>query len=97
MYVRIRRIEVRQGSQQEAHRIWRDQIIPNLQQQQGFHHIYLTQNEQANQIVIIFLWESKTDAENWVSQATTQQLLAPLAPLTAAPPLTEEYNLVVEG
>jgi heme-degrading monooxygenase HmoA len=97
MYVRIRHIEVRPGAQEEAHRIWQDQIIPNLQQQKGFHHIYITQNQQANQIVIIFLWDSKASAEGWVSQAATQQLLAPLAPLTAAPPLTEEYELVVEG
>ncbi|HEX2910036.1 MAG TPA: antibiotic biosynthesis monooxygenase [Chloroflexia bacterium] len=97
MYVRLRRVEVVPGTQEEARRIWQEQIIPNLQQQKGFRHVYVTSNLPANLIVIIFLWESQEDAEVWLKQAATQQLLVLLAPLTAAPPLTEEYQLVAEG
>lgn len=97
MYVRTRRLDALPDTQGEAGRIWQESIIPTLQKQKGFRHIYAAGNQQNGKILMVFVWDSKADSEAWLAQPEVQKSFAPLAALATSPPVTDEYEVLAEG
>lgn len=96
MYARIITSQVKSGSIDEYTSIWRDSIASQLKPSKGFKGGYLTGDRQTGKGAVITLWETEADATAVDSSGQYQQILGLLIDHLAAPPVREQFEVLVQ-
>ena len=94
MYARVINSQLMEGKTEEATSIWREKIVPNLNQAKGFKGAYLLGDSTTGKGITLTLWETKEDAD--AMNATLAQNLAPFAGLFASQPTLDTYEVLVQ-
>jgi quinol monooxygenase YgiN len=93
MYVRVTTIQLQPGKVDEAIRIYQESVIPAAKQQAGFHSTSLLIDRTANKAIAITSWASEADMKANEASGYYQEQLAKFAPLFAAQPVRETYEV----
>jgi heme-degrading monooxygenase HmoA len=96
MYARAVRVQVSPDKVDEVIRLWRDSVLPSVQQQKGFKNVRLLVERQTGKIMSVGLWE--TEADFGATVEWNQEQIAKFAGLFAAtaPPVVEQYEVAAE-
>lgn len=79
----------------EAIRLWRDSVLPSVQQQAGFKGVRLLVDRKSGKVASMGLWE--TEAHFQATVEWNQGQIAKFAGLFAAPLEVGGYEVVVEA
>jgi heme-degrading monooxygenase HmoA len=74
---------------------FREQALPQLQQQQGFHGITVGVNRRTGQALAITLWETEADMSQSEKLATEAREQAVETAKPAREPIVDHYEIVV--
>ena len=96
MYARVVIAEVQPGKMSEASNIFRDSIKPAAKQQKGYKGGYFLTDAKTGKAMSIALWETEADMTAGESSDYLREQVAKIAPVLAAPPITEHYEVSVE-
>jgi len=78
----------------EAIQLWRDTVLPSVQQQKGFRSVRLLVDRKNGKIASLGLWETEADFQATVEW--NQKPIANFASLFVTPPEVGGYEVVVE-
>lgn len=67
MYVITRHVQVNRDQQDAMRTHWEQNVLPVIQQQDGYHTAYLMQNDSS--VMIVLLWESADAEKAWHDSA----------------------------
>jgi heme-degrading monooxygenase HmoA len=74
--------------------LWRDRVLPALQQEPGFRHAVVLTEPNTDKVVVMALWETETEAR--ASEAGfVQHRLPMVAHLLSGTPTAEGYNVSI--
>jgi heme-degrading monooxygenase HmoA len=97
MKANVTTAQVQPGKVEEAVRIYRDVVIPDIQQQQGFKAAFLLTDPTTGQGVSITMWETEADLLAAVASSSHQAHLAEFARVFAGPPTRGVYEVSVQA
>jgi len=83
------------GKAEDLLRIERDSIVPACKGQKGFKGLYLLQDHKTQKGMTITLWETEADMRAAEVSGFYQQQVAKVKDVIAAPPVREEYEVVL--
>lgn len=89
--------QVQPGKIEEGVRIYRDVVVPDIKQQQGFKGAFLLTDPTTGQVVSMTLWETEADLQAAVSSDSHQAHFAEIARVVAGPPTQHAYEVSVQG
>jgi len=89
--------QVQPGKIDEGIRIYRDVVVPDIKQEQGFKGAFLLTDTTTSQIVSITLWETEADLKAAATNSLHQAHFAELARVVAGPPTQQAYEVSVQG
>jgi len=76
MYVRMLSVRIKPDTQDEAEKIYREEIMPALRQVAGCKYAFLTQNiHKEDEYFSITVWENKKAAENYEKSGKFEELV----------------------
>jgi heme-degrading monooxygenase HmoA len=78
----------------EAVRLWKAEVLPSVQQQQGFKGVRLLVDRQNGKIASMGLWETEADFK--ATEAWNQGQVAKFASFFTSPPEIGGYEVVVD-
>ena len=85
------------GKTDEVISLWRDAVLPEAKQLQGFKGVLLLTNRETGKGMSLTLWETEADMKAVESSGVYQQMLAKFAPLFAGPPVLEHYEVSLQA
>jgi heme-degrading monooxygenase HmoA len=94
MYARLVAGSIPPDKLDEAIQLWRDSVLPSVQQQQGFRSVRLLVDRKNGKIASLGLWETEADFQATVEW--NQGQVAKFAGLFTTPPDVGGYEVVVE-
>ena len=95
MYARLVTGSIPSEKLDEAVQLWRDTVLPSVQQQKGFKGVRLLVDQKNGKIASLGLWETEADFQATVEWNAGQ--IAKFASLFVAPPEVGGYEVVIEG
>ncbi|HYK83870.1 MAG TPA: antibiotic biosynthesis monooxygenase [Ktedonobacteraceae bacterium] len=93
MYARVTTVQVQPGKIDDGIQIFRDAVLPAAQQQPGFKGVLQLVDRSNNKSIGITLWETEDDMKAGEASGYYQQQIAKVAPLLAAQPVRETYEV----
>jgi len=63
MYVQILTIHPREGKLEEIHELYRDYLVPEIRQQEGYRGFYLIPRPAHGQLLAVTMWKDRAAAE----------------------------------
>lgn len=97
MYARVTTIQISPYRMDEAIGIMKEQVVPTIQQQNGFKGYLMFVDRSTGKSVNITLWEDEADREVTGSQsAYYREAIGKVVPLLTDTPLVEDLELVVQ-
>jgi len=97
MKANVTTAQTQPGKADEAIRIFRDVVIPDIKQQQGFKAAFLLTDPTTGQGVSITMWETEADLKAAVASSSHQAHLAEFARVFAGPPTQGVYEVSVQA
>lgn len=97
MKANVATVQLQPGKFDEAARIYRDVVIPDIKQQQGFKAAFLLTDPSTGQGVSITMWETEADLKAAVASSSHQAHLAEFARVFAGPPSQVLYEVSVQA
>ncbi len=82
---------------EEAIRIYRESVLPAAREQKGFKGIFFLVDRGTGKAMSMVLWETEADMEVGEASGYLREQIAKLAPTFAAPPVTEHFEVLVQG
>jgi len=96
MYVRVVSSQALPDKMDEVINFARDSAIPLIKEEHGFKSYTLLTDPNTNKVIALSFWESESDAKaSEVGHA--QQRLPMVGPLLSGTPVSEIYQVSVEG
>jgi len=95
MHARFVASEALPGKLDEFVRLFKDEFVGALKEDQGFQSVYVFTNRDTNRFVAFAIYESEADVA--ASDAGFRQRAAKAADLLATRPAAETYELSVQG
>jgi heme-degrading monooxygenase HmoA len=95
MYARVITAQVQPGKIEEAISIYRNAVVPAVQQQKGFKGISLLVDRNTGKGMSIVLWETEADMTAGEVSGFLREQIAKMAPTFAAPPITKHCEVSV--
>jgi len=83
--------QAKPGGVDEVLRIWDEQVMPQLTQQQGYQGYQTCINRDSNKMLTLTYWETREDADRTLNSDWMRQTLGLFADVFAAPPTQEHY------
>ena len=97
MHARVSTAQYQLDKLDEGIQIYRESVLPEMRQQSGFKGVMALVDRSTGKAISLSLWETETDARaSGVGSAYMQENLAKLAPLFAAAPVIETYEVAVQ-
>ena len=95
MYARITTAQGRPGETDQVLSLWREYILPQAKQQQGFKEALVIGDRATGKTYSVTLWESEADAQRTLTSDLMRDILARVAPLVTAPPTQENLEVLL--
>ena len=96
MFARLTIAQMKPGSLDETIEIFDKSITPAMKEQKGLRGAYLLTDSKTNKGISISLWDSEEDAIANEQSGYYQEQIAKFAPIFAAPPVMEHYEVSVQ-
>ncbi len=96
MFARHVTIQLQPGKADETAAIYRDKVIPALQQQAGFKSAFLLIDPTTPKGISIALWETEADMLASETSGFFQDQIVKFADVFAGPPVKEYYQVSVQ-
>jgi heme-degrading monooxygenase HmoA len=96
MYARVTIGQMQIAKLDEAMTIYRDSVVPAAKQQKGFKGLYVLTDGKTGKGLTIALWETEADMRAGETGGYYQQQVAKFKDLLAAPPVREDYEVVLQ-
>ncbi len=96
MHARIVAGLAQPGTIDQGINIFENSVAPVAQEQKGFKDIFFLVNRDTNQFMSVTLWETEADMAAGEASSYLQEQVAKAAPILAAPPTTEHYELAAQ-
>ena len=97
MHVRVVTVQFQPGKVDEGTQIYRESILPETRQQVGFKGVMALVDRSTDKAIAITLWQTEADARaSGAGSAYMQAQIAKVASLSAAAPVIETYEVVVQ-
>ncbi len=96
MYARIITSQLKPGTYDQALGIWRESIIPSLENTQGFQGGYMSNDPNTGKGMVVTLWETQADANAMNSSGKYQASIALFANLLDSKPNLEQLEVMVQ-
>jgi heme-degrading monooxygenase HmoA len=95
MFARETFIKIQPGKINEIRKIYAEQIVPVVKQQQGIVSAYLLEPTEKNdhELISLTLWHSKADAERYEKSGTYMQLVNKLKDTFAEPSTLKSFEI----
>jgi heme-degrading monooxygenase HmoA len=90
-------LRFRPGQADEAVRIYRDSVVPELREMRGFEGAYLLTDTEGGKGYAIGLWETREDAEGFESSGAFREQTAKFEDVLVEPPSREVYEVRVQA
>jgi len=97
VYVQISRVKISQGRIAEAVELFRESVLPVVQDQPGFIKFYLLSHPDEDELVVENFWESAEDIEALQISGFYQQQVKKFGTVFASSPHREIYAVVLEA
>jgi heme-degrading monooxygenase HmoA len=97
MYVRVTTIQLQPGKVDEAIRIYQDSVVSAAKQQAGFRSTTLLIDRAANKGIALTYWAAEADLLASEASGYYNEQVAKFAPLFAAPPVREIYEVATSA
>lgn len=94
MYARLVTGSIPSDKLDHAVQLWRDEVLPSVQQQKGFKGVRLLVDRMNGKIASLGLWETEADFQATI--AWNQGQVAKFVGLFSVPPEVGGYEVVVE-
>lgn len=94
MYARLVTASILSDKMDEAVQLWRNTVLPSVQQQKGFRGVRLLVDQKNGKIASLGFWETEADFQGTVEW--NQGQLAKFASLFVTPPDVGGYEVVIE-
>jgi heme-degrading monooxygenase HmoA len=94
MYARLVAGDIPSDKLEEAIQLWRNSVLPSVQQQKGFKSVRLLVDRKNGKIASLGLWETEADFQATVTW--NQRQVAKFAGLFTTPPDVGGYEVIVE-
>jgi heme-degrading monooxygenase HmoA len=94
MYARLVTGSIPPDKLNDAIQLWRDSVLPSVQQRKGFKGVRLLVDRKNSKIASLGLWETEADFQSTVEW--NQGQVAKFVGLFTVPPNVEGYEVVVE-
>lgn len=97
MYARVTTIQISPYRLDEAIGVLKDQVVPSIQQQDGFKGYLMFVDRSTGKSVNVTLWEEEADREVTGSNSTYyRDAIGKVVPLLTDVPLIEDLELVIQ-
>jgi heme-degrading monooxygenase HmoA len=96
MYARIITSQLKPGTFDQALAIWRESIIPSLENTQGFRGGYMSSDPNTGKGMVVTLWETLADANAMNSSGKYQESITLFAKLLDSKPDLEQLEVMVQ-
>ncbi len=96
MYARVITAQVQPGKIEEAIGIYRNSVVPAVQQQKGCKGISLLVDRSTGKGMSLTFWETEADMVAGEASGHYREQVAKMVPTLAAPPATEHYEVAVQ-
>ncbi|MFQ6026946.1 MAG: antibiotic biosynthesis monooxygenase family protein [Dehalococcoidia bacterium] len=95
---RVVTAQLQAGKTEEATRLYQDSVLAAAEEMRGFRGARLLTDARRNKAISVTLWETEADMIAGETQVEYyQEQLAKMARLSTGPPITEHYEVSVEG
>ena len=95
MYARVTTVQIQPGKIDDAIRIYQDSVVPAVKQQAGFRSTMLITDRASGKGMAITDWATEADLQANEASGYYQEQLAKFAPILAAAPVREVYEVTV--
>jgi heme-degrading monooxygenase HmoA len=97
MQARVTHVQVQPDKVDEATSIYRDSVVPVLKTQNGYSATYLLVDRATGKGMSVTIWEGLEALQASESSGFYQEQVAKFAPVFAAPPTREIYEVSVQA
>ncbi len=97
MISRVVTIQAKAGMLDEAIRIYREEILPIVQRQQGYRSVMLLTDRATHKLMIVGLWDSEAELKNADADPGIREQLGLFRETFAAPPTIENLEVSLQG
>ena len=97
MQARVVNVQIQPSKKDEAIALYRDSVLPAARQQRGYKSALLLTDPKGGKSISITLWETEADMNTGEASGYLQQQLAKFGAMFTAPPVTEHYEVGVQG
>lgn len=97
MHAGVVTLRVRPDEVGEAVRIYRESVLPELQELQGFEGGYVLTNAESGKCYVIGLWHIQEDAERFQSSGSFREQASKFEDVLAEAPTREIYEVSVQA
>jgi len=97
MQARVTHVQVQPDKIDEATSIYRDSVVPVLKAQNGYPATYMLVDRATGKGMSVTIWESLEALQASESSGFYQEQVAKFAPVFAAPPTREVYEVSVQA
>jgi quinol monooxygenase YgiN len=97
MQARVTHVQVRVDKIDEAISIYRDSVVPVAKAQNGYRATYMLVDRATGKGMAITVWDSLETLQASEGSGYYQEQLAKFAPVLAAPPTREVYEVSVQA
>ena len=91
MHARVVLGKVQLNRQEEAIKIYKENIVPAAKEQKGFKSMNLLTDPDSNKFISISFWETESDMIAGESSGYLQEQLGKIAALFVGPPTIQNY------
>ena len=97
MFARLTIVKVKVDKLDEARKLYEDGVIPAAKSQKGFRGAYLLTDRKTGKGISVTLWDSEQDAVAGEQSGYYQEQVGKFKDFFTAPPVLEEYEVVVQA
>ena len=96
MYVSVAKGRLQPGRTEESIALWRNTLLPELRQHEGFRELLLMGDRLTGEGLSITLWETEEDFRTTASERGHQQTFSKVGPLYCGPLEFSTYELFLQ-
>jgi heme-degrading monooxygenase HmoA len=95
MYTRLINAQVQPGKMDDFVQTFREQVLPDAQQEPGFKGIVMLKDAANNRVIAVVLWETEVDAQASIEGFQVRRF-PKVAPYLAGKPTTETLEVILQ-
>ena len=94
MYVRVTTVRLKAGAEEQAARIWQDDVGPQLRGLKGFRGVYAAVDPATHESVNVVCYDTEADARAVMDSGEYGRIVARFADVLDGPPTPRGYQVL---